>query len=254
LFRRYDTMGGEREFTEPPIVPDSFPFSIKNNHETMITMKIAFDHQIIEFDVQYGRRQKLSIHMDSAGFITVKAPNDTSEDIIKSAVTRHGAVILEKLHAIAKARETPKTREYHDNGKFLHLGRYYHLHELIETNGLTEEQLKINLKKFYFSSCKKVIGERIKIYQTELKVKPKTVEIEESVNRWGSCNSNKKITFNYRLAMAPVEVIDYVIIHELCHLLHMNHDRSFWRRVGSIMPDYKEKEAYLARQGHAMTL
>jgi hypothetical protein len=54
--------------------------------------------------------------------------------------------------------------------------------------------------------------------------------------------------------MAPVEVIDYVIIHELCHLLHMNHDRSFWRKVGSLMPDYKEKEEYLARYGRAMTL
>ena len=54
--------------------------------------------------------------------------------------------------------------------------------------------------------------------------------------------------------MAPIEVIDYVIIHELCHLLHMNHDRSFWRRVGSIMPDYKEKEEYLERYGHSMSL
>jgi hypothetical protein len=54
--------------------------------------------------------------------------------------------------------------------------------------------------------------------------------------------------------MAPIEVIDYVIIHELCHLTHMNHDRSFWRRVGSVMPDYKAKEEFLARYGQAMTL
>lgn len=54
--------------------------------------------------------------------------------------------------------------------------------------------------------------------------------------------------------MAPIEVIDYIIILELCHLTHMNHDRSFWRRVGSIIPDYKENEEFLARHGQAMTL
>lgn len=217
-------------------------------------MKINFENNTIEFNVQYGIRKKISIHMDSMGFITVKAPNDTSKEMVMSAVKQHGKTILEKLQLIAKARDIPKTREYQDKGKFLHLGKYYFLHELIKTNELDEEELKMNLKKFYFSSCKKIIGERIKIYQTQLKVKPKTIEVDESKTKWGSCSSDKKITFNYRLAMAPIEVIDYVIIHELCHLLHMNHDRSFWRRVGSIMPDYKEKEAYLARYGHAMTL
>jgi predicted metal-dependent hydrolase len=217
-------------------------------------MKIEFENQTIEFNVEYGNRGKLSIQIDSLGFITVKAPNATSEEIIIKAVEHHGKKILAKLNVLAEARNKPKTREYQDQGKFLHLGKEYFLHELIDTRELDEEELKNNLKKFYFTSCKKIIGERIKIYQNQLKVKPKSIEVEESRTKWGSCSSSKKLTFNYRLAMAPIEVIDYVIIHELCHLLHMNHDRSFWRRVGSIMPDYKEKEEYLARHGQAMTL
>lgn len=221
---------------------------------TMMIMKIEFENNTIEVNVLYGIRKKISIQIDSMGLITVKAPNDTSNEMVMNAVKHHGKKILEKLQTIAEARETPKTREYQDEGKFLHLGRYYFLHELIETKDLNEEELKNSLKKFYFSSCKKIVGERIKIYQTQLKVKPKTIEIVESKTKWGSCSSDKKLTFNYRLAMAPVEIIDYVIIHELCHLTHMNHDRSFWRRVGSIMPDYKDKEEFLARHGHAMTL
>jgi predicted metal-dependent hydrolase len=141
-----------------------------------------------------------------------------------------------------------------NNRKFLYLGKEYYLHELIDTGELSEEELKRNLKKFYISSCKKIVGERISKFQIQLRVKPKTIEVVESRTRWGSCNSNKKLTFNYRLAMAPLEVIDYVIIHELCHLIHMNHDRSFWRRVGSIMPDYKVKQEFLARHGHSMSL
>ncbi|WP_405174038.1 M48 family metallopeptidase [Paenibacillus sp. FSL H8-0260] len=218
-------------------------------------MKIDYDNQVIEFNVQYGNGKKISIHIDSSGRITLKVPKKTSEETIKSVVERNGKMIVEKLQSLEAARETPKMiRAYEDEGKFLYLGKYYSLHELIETAELREEQLQLKLKKFYFSSCKKLIGERITRYQTQLRVKPKSIEIVESRTKWGSCSSDKKLTFNYRLAMAPVEVIDYVIIHELCHLLHMNHDRSFWRRVGSLMPDYKEKEEYLARYGRAMTL
>ncbi|MNB85457.1 WLM domain protein [compost metagenome] len=234
----------------------AFFFFIANNLiETMVGMKIDYDNQVIEFNVQYGNGKKISIHIDSSGRITLKVPKKTSEETIKSVVERNGKMIVEKLQSLEAARETPKMiRAYEDEGKFLYLGKYYSLHELIETAELSEEQLQLKLKKFYFSSCKKLIGERITRYQTQLRVKPKSIEIVESRTKWGSCSSDKKLTFNYRLAMAPVEVIDYVIIHELCHLLHMNHDRSFWRRVGSLMPDYKEKEEYLARYGRAMTL
>ncbi|MFD0676034.1 MULTISPECIES: M48 family metallopeptidase [unclassified Paenibacillus] len=217
-------------------------------------MKIHFENESIEFNVQYANRKKLSIHIDSLGLITVKAPKDTSKELIIAAVEHHGKWILEKTSAIAKALESPKRREYQDKGKFLHLGKEYFLHELIETGELNEEELQRNLKKFYFSSCKRIVGERIQTFQLQLRVKPKSIEIVESKTKWGSCSSDKKITFNYRLAMAPIEVIDYVIVHELCHLLHMNHDRSFWRRVGSIMPDYKEEQDFLARYGHSMTL
>jgi predicted metal-dependent hydrolase len=217
-------------------------------------MKIELENSTIECNVQFGNRKKISIQIDTFGLITVKAPKATSNEIIISAVVNHGKWILEKLHNIAKAREAPKAKEYQDEGKFPYLGKEYPLHELIATTELNEEKLKENLKKFYFSSCKKIVGERINIFQSQLRVKPKTIEVVESRTQWGSCSSDKKLTFNYRLVMAPIEVIDYVVIHELCHLIHMNHDRSFWRRVGSIMPDYKEKQEFLARYGHAMTL
>lgn len=136
----------------------------------------------------------------------------------------------------------------------MYLGREQALHELIGVEGLNEEQRRAELKRFYFAACKKVIQERIVAYQQKLKVKPKSIDIVESQTKWGSCSWDKKLTFNYRLIMAPPEVIDYVIVHELCHILHMNHDRSFWRKVGSIMPDYESKEAYLRIHGREMSL
>lgn len=230
------------------------PCIIRGKLEMMVAMHIDYEGNAIQFDVQYGKRKKISIHMDALGLLTVRAPRHTEDEVIKHAVHQHGKWILEKRKHIAKAQEAPKAREYQNYGKFLHLGKEYDLQELIETEGLDEEELKVHLKKFYYASCKRIVAERIKLYQEQLGVKPKSIVIEESNKRWGSCSSSKKLTFNYRLAMAPVEVIDYVIIHELCHLLHMNHDRSFWRRVGSVMPDYKAKEEYLARYGRSMTL
>lgn len=217
-------------------------------------MKVEIENNMIDFNVQYGNGKKLSIHIDPFGFLTVKAPKDTSKELIVSAIESNGKWILEKIREIGMARELPKEREYHAQGKFLYIGEERFLHELIDCSKLNEEILKKNLKKFYMTRCKTIVEERIKIYQKQLKVKPKIIEIVESKVKWGSCSSDKKITFNFRLAMAPIEVIDYVIIHELCHITHMNHERSFWRLVGSIMPDYKEKEEFLARYGHSMSL
>lgn len=218
-------------------------------------MEIRFENETIHVHVEYGAKKKLSILMDASGHITVKAANGTSEETIRRAVERHGRAIRERLSAIETAREAPRLlKEYKREGRFLLLGSYRPLHELIDTEGLTEEELKIRLKRFYVTSCKKIVGERIKIYQERLKVRPKSFEIVESLTKWGSCSSDRNLKFNYLLAMAPIDVIDYVVVHELVHLLHMNHDRSFWRRVGSIMPDYEEKERYLARHGQTMTL
>lgn len=101
------------------------------------------------------------------------------------------------------------------------------------------------LQKFYVKESKKIIGERLKLYQTHIKVKYKSFSIENDKGKWGSCNSSKHLTFNWKLILFPIEAIDYVVVHELCHLMHMNHDRSFWRLVGKLQPQYKDAMAIL---------
>ena len=103
-----------------------------------------------------------------------------------------------------------------------------------------EEHISSALQGFYTKACKKIIGERLKLYQSNFKVKYKSFTIENNPTRWGSCNSKRELTFHWKLAMYPLDAIDYVVVHELCHLIHLNHDRSFWRLVGKIFPKYKE--------------
>ncbi|MWJ32750.1 MULTISPECIES: M48 family metallopeptidase [Saccharibacillus] len=219
-------------------------------------MNIQHNDHTIEFHVEYAKRKKIYVQIEPNGLVTVKAPNGMPEAEIQAAVAQQADWIIETRSKQDKAREAPKPKEYKKDGEgeFLYLGRRCRLDELIPTEGRTEEQLRGDLKKFYFSSCKKIVNERIGPYAKQLKAEPKVIEIIESATKWGSCDSRKRLNFNYLLAMAPPYAIDYVIVHELCHIHHMNHDRSFWRKLGSILPDYKEREAYLNRYGNFMVM
>ena len=105
---------------------------------------------------------------------------------------------------------------------------------------LGEVDLYEPLKSFYVKSAKKHFEKRLRYYQKQFKEKYKSFKISNDDSRWGSCDSQKRLTFHWKLMMFPQNAIDYVIVHEMCHLSHMNHDRSFWRLVGKHCPSYKD--------------
>ncbi len=78
------------------------------------------------------------------------------------------------------------------------------------------------------------------------------ITIRDQKTRWGSCSSTGTLSFNYRLMFAPPRVLDYVVIHELCHLTHMNHSREFWNLVASVMPEYKIHRNWLKEHGREL--
>ncbi len=81
-----------------------------------------------------------------------------------------------------------------------------------------------------------------------------SVTIRDQKTRWGSCSSRGTLSFNYRLIFAPPCILDYVVVHELCHLTHLNHSKDFWQLVESVMPDYKIHKKWLREHGHELTL
>lgn len=102
----------------------------------------------------------------------------------------------------------------------------------------TSEDLNKALIKFYKKKLKRLVDKRLKHYSNISKLKYKSYKIEDDPRRWGSCNGRGELTFNYKLMIFPPKAIDYVVVHELCHTKHLNHDRSFWRLVGKYCPDY----------------
>jgi hypothetical protein len=81
-----------------------------------------------------------------------------------------------------------------------------------------------------------------------------SITVRDQKTRWGSCSSRGTLSFNYRLIFAPPQVLDYVVVHELCHLTHMNHSRDFWNMVARIMPDYQIHRKWLRDHGDELTL
>lgn len=95
------------------------------------------------------------------------------------------------------------------------------------------------LKKRYRDKARARFESRVAYYHKITGVRYTSVTVRDQKTRWGSCSSRGTLSFNYRLIFAPPEILDYVVVHELCHLTHMNHSADFWNMVGSVMPEYK---------------
>lgn len=109
----------------------------------------------------------------------------------------------------------------------------------IQSANLDITYLKTYIESELTRLLKVYIVNQVSYYSKRLKLAPKKIKFESSLRNWGTCNSDKIITFNVKLIHLSKDYVDYVIVHELAHLKHLNHDRSFWRLVGSIIPDYK---------------
>ncbi|RZD17352.1 MAG: M48 family peptidase [Candidatus Acididesulfobacter guangdongensis] len=121
-------------------------------------------------------------------------------------------------------------------------------------NFYTAEDYRLFFENFYKYKASAVISQRIKVISDAHGFKYKKIGLTSAKKRWGSCSYNDCIRINWRLIMAPTDIIDYVIIHELSHTIHKNHSKNFWNYVGLIMPDYKIRIKWLKDNGHMLKL
>ena len=108
------------------------------------------------------------------------------------------------------------------------------------------------LEKRYRDAAKEYIPKRVEYYHAFTGGQYTKITIRDQKTRWGSYSSNGTLSFSFRLMMAPPRILDYVVVHELCHLTHMNHSKEFWNMVETILPDYKEHRKWLKENGHTL--
>ena len=117
-----------------------------------------------------------------------------------------------------------------------------------------EQKRLENLEKRYRKTARDTFEKRVSYFHPFTGGNYTSITVRDQKSRWGSCSSRGTLSFNYRLIFAPPHVLDYVVVHELCHLTHMNHSKDFWNMVGTVMPDYKICKNWLKEHGHTLTL
>lgn len=217
-------------------------------------MEIILNDKSIHFHIQYTKASKFSLEFSPEGLITLKAPKKSTSEEINAYMKTNSKVLLKFEEKLNTRTYLSSVKTYESDENFLFLGKVHKLSDLLSELPTTQEEVHVALKKFYMNKTKEIITERLAIYEPILQVKAKGFTIVDSPATWGTCNSKKQLTFNYKLSMAMLSAIDYVVIHELCHIMHLNHDRSFWRKVGMYDKNYKRHQEYLARFGAFMTI
>lgn len=217
-------------------------------------MQITVDQKDILFHVQYSSRKKLTLEVSPEGHITVKAPLKTPVSEINDFIFQNSKSLLKVQERLEKREYVSSQKSYEDQSNFLYLGKICKLEDILDSNGKTEEEIQSLLKKYYTAKTKEYVTARVAYYEPLIGVKSRSITVVNSPHTWGTCNSHKELTFNYRLSMADPGAIDYVVIHELCHLIHLNHDRAFWRKLGAFDKNYKMNQDYLSRLGPYMTI
>ena len=121
---------------------------------------------------------------------------------------------------------------------------------------LTEAEIRRleTLEKRYRNAARQQFESRVAYFHRITGGNYTSITVRDQKTRWGSCSSRGTLSFNYRLIFAPPVILDYVVVHELCHLTHMNHSKSFWNMVASVMPEYKECRKWLREHGQDLSL
>ena len=123
----------------------------------------------------------------------------------------------------------------------------------VSTASLGEGELRGLIEHWYRREAAAHLAGRVEHYSPRLGVRPSRVTIRGQRSRWGSCSGKGTVSLNWRLMMVPGALADYVVVHELCHLRHMNHSPRFWAMVGGIIPDYRDRRRHLnALQGRLL--
>lgn len=218
----------------------------------------------IEFELIYSKRKTMQISIEPAGKITVKAPFGISKDTIISAVKNKSPWILKKL-TLFKNIDIKPAHEYKSGEKFLYLGSEIELkieisnilkEAYIENNKLIvtvkspePELIRDSIEKLYRQKTMEKVTEKVSYFQKYFDIHPRSIKVKEQKRRWASCTYYNDLLFNYRCSMAKETVVDYIVVHEMCHMIFKNHSKDFWNLVGTIIPTYNKSKEWLKING-----
>jgi len=214
----------------------------------------------------HSKRKTFAIVVTRDGNLVVRAPLRATDAQIESMVNENSKWIRSKQEEVRIKRSHEKPKQFVDGVQFPFLGKWYPL-EIVDRQDTSlnledrfllsrEALLKAELEfaNWYRMKAHEIIKGRLEYYALRYNFKFNQVRIKDIHTRWGSCSMKGNLNFNYRLVLASIDVVDYVVVHELVHLSIKNHSKTFWAGVEHILPNYRISRTWLRKNGSSLNL
>lgn len=218
---------------------------------------IKIHDKVINYKLTFKNKKNLSMKLDSNGELIVYAPIGITVEYIEKILLSKEKWIITNINKIENSNINTNDTIFFLGRKFkskieLSESDYIYLNGdviLIKSKNLETLYVDRLLSNWYKVQANIIIKKRVKELSKKCCLFPSKIIIKNQKTRWGSCNSNKEIRLNWRLILMPYYVMDYIIIHELCHIKYMNHSKDFWNLVDKYIINYNEAEKWLKENG-----
>ena len=227
----------------------------------------------IEYQLLPSRsRRTTDIVIERDGIVTVRSPIGHTPEQVDAVVESKRLWIYRNLAEWKALNASAVIREWVNGETFLYLGRAYrralvtdqdcalqlkegrfHLNSKVLEKGGTSAA-KRAFAAYYISKGRDRLSDRIQHFSPKVGVQVTGHTVKDLGYHWASCGKQDHLNFHWKCMMAPLKIIDYIVVHELCHLHHRNHSAAFWNEVDKVMPDYSERKVWLKEQGASLTI
>lgn len=228
-------------------------------------------------DIEYKiirrpRRRTACVQVSPDNQVSVIVPKDLSRKKIEEIVQRKIAWIISKKKSNDAVRYPSRPKEYVSGESFSYLGRNYRLKVLKQNPRPVEfkngrfyvrsratgqervDDIREALTEWYKEHAGEKLHSRAKMYGGRVGVTYRAIKIKDLKSQWGSCTKAGDIHFNWRIIMAPMPIVDYVVVHELCHRQYHDHSPRFWQLLARILPDYRDRKEWLRVNGPGLVV
>lgn len=227
----------------------------------------------IGYEIVYSKKRKRAAILVRPDMrVEFRAPHGLSTDTIREMVRGKAQWVLKKLELFEANRLPDQKKQYREGEIYLYLGREYPLRTICMDSvknplaclrdselkvevpeNASEEQVPFLVKEaiwnFYGERAGEEVEKILNRYSGKLGISPPVFKVKHQKRRWGSCSKDNILRINFQLIMAPPKQLEYVVVHELCHVKEKNHSARFWKLVRELMPDYQEHRSNLKKDG-----
>ena len=238
---------------------------------------------------QSPRRRTVSIVVHPERGVVVHTPHRYSHSRVEALLREKSRWVLKHIARLERERARKAAQSWEQDAQVPYLGRHYPLRIVVDgvvdggeggvkleadaiAVGLPRagtplagslpagiplepgERIKARMAAWYKRQAAEVLARRVDHFRGALGVEPARIRVKQFKRRWGSCSAKGALNFNWQLILAPLDILDYVVVHELCHLLVLNHSPRFWGHVEGILPDYRERRRWLRQNNFTLTL